>query len=118
VRQMAETPNKGNDGFAPIRRMTPAHTPSKPMITAMNGVHAPGTVAISEITIMDAPTTNPGTIPNAYPPTKVRVSVRPILIRIPKSGPEFDAKFPIPILDTAPTAIRTAARVMRCEGRD
>jgi len=65
VRMIADTPINANEGFGATLRISPAQTPIIPMMPAMKGVHAPGSIAASEITIMDAPATKPGTMPNA-----------------------------------------------------
>jgi hypothetical protein len=52
-------------------------------MAAMNGVQAPGNMAMSEIMIIEAPVTNPAIGPNTNPLTKVSVSVNPILIKMP-----------------------------------
>jgi hypothetical protein len=82
------------------------------MIAAMNGVQAPGNINMSDIIMIRAPVRNPIAGPKAKPVTNVRVSVRPILIRMPKNGVGLlKAKFPNTILPTAPTAIKAAVEV-------
>ena len=73
-------------------------------------------VAISDITIIETPVTNPATGPRVNPLTKVRVSVKPTAINQPySSGGMNIVKFPILILATAPTAIRAAVSAIRLE---
>ena len=105
-------PNSLTLGFRANRGNTPAQTPRIPMIAAMNGVQAPGNINMSDIIMIRAPVRNPIAGPKAKPVTNVRVSVRPILIRMPKNGVGLlKAKFPSTILPTAPTAIKAAVEV-------
>ncbi len=64
-------------------RIIPAKTPIIPIMTAMTGVQAPGIVAISDITIIETPVTNPSTGPRVKPLMNVRVSVKPTAMNKP-----------------------------------
>ena len=64
-------------------RIIPERTPISPIMMAMRGVQAPGRVAMSEITIIEAPVVNPSIGPRVKPLMNVIVSVKPTAMAKP-----------------------------------
>ena len=76
----------------------------------MKGVQGPGSTNRSEITVINEPVRKPIAGPYTKPLMKVKVSVKPTFIRMPKSGPaEAIANSSNPIRTTAPIAINVEA---------
>ena len=99
--------------FPVIRRTIHPPIPIDPIMAATNGVHGPGSVKKSEITIMNAPHMKPAIGPYMNPEMNVNVSANPTLIRTPNIGVGATrARLSMPIRTTAPTAINTDVMVI------